>query len=67
MSWIRHDAERPAEPERVTPPPGRLARALATLDPGWFAWVMASGIVSVGTDLLGYPVLSEVVLGVTAA
>jgi tellurite resistance protein TehA-like permease len=48
-------------------PAGMLPRALATLDPGYFAWVMASGIVSVGTDLLGYRVLSEVVLGVTVA
>ncbi len=48
-------------------PPGRLPRALATLDPGYFAWVMGSGIVSVGTDLLGYRVLSRVVLGVTIA
>jgi tellurite resistance protein TehA-like permease len=42
-----------------------LRRALATLDPGYFAWVMASGIVSVGTDLLGYPLLSRIILGVT--
>ncbi|MGH9056406.1 MAG: tellurite resistance/C4-dicarboxylate transporter family protein [Acidimicrobiales bacterium] len=48
-------------------PAGRLARALATLDPGWFAWVMASGIVSIGADLIGYGVLSQVVLGVTVA
>jgi len=85
MSWIRHDAEDPAEPstianrwERTAPAPpaatsarsvpgGRFARALATLDPGYFAWVMASGIVSVGTDLLGYHLLSQVVLGVTVA
>ena len=46
-------------------PSGLVRRALATLDPGYFAWVMASGIVSVGTDLLGYPVLSRVTLGVT--
>jgi tellurite resistance protein TehA-like permease len=38
---------------------------VATLDPGYFAWVMASGIVSVGTTLLGYIVLSRAVLGVT--
>jgi tellurite resistance protein TehA-like permease len=43
------------------------ARTLATLDPGWFAWVMASGIVSIGADLLGYQVLSQVTLGVTVA
>ena len=42
-----------------------MRRAIAMLDPGYFALVMASGIVSVGTDLLGYRVLSEVVLGVT--
>ena len=42
-------------------------RAVATLDPGYFAWVMATGIISVGTDLLGYHLLSKVVLGVTAA
>jgi tellurite resistance protein TehA-like permease len=41
------------------------ARALATLDPGWFAWVMASGIVSIGADLFGYQVLSRVTLAVT--
>jgi tellurite resistance protein TehA-like permease len=42
-----------------------VRRALATLDPGYFASVMASGIVSVGTDLLGYTLLSQMVLGVT--
>ena len=73
MTWIRHDNGHPAEPERaeppepVIPPSGRVARAVATLDPGWFAWVMASGIVSIGTDLLGYSILSQVVLGVTVA
>jgi tellurite resistance protein TehA-like permease len=46
-------------------PAGLVRRALATLDPGYFAWVMASGIVSVGTDLAGEAVLSRVVLGVT--
>ena len=39
-------------------------RAVATLDPGYFAWVMATGIISVGTDLLGDHLLSQVVLGV---
>ncbi len=37
------------------------------MDPGYFAWVMATGIVSVGTDLLGYRVLSQVILGITVA
>jgi len=46
-------------------PSDPFGRALATLDPGYFAWVMGSGIVSVGTDLLGFSLLSRVVLGVT--
>ena len=55
---------------RAQPPPvpdGLVRRAIATLDPGYFAWVMATGIVSVGTDLLGEHLLSQVVLGVTVA
>jgi len=48
-------------------PEGFVRRAIATLDPGYFAWVMATGIVSVGTDLLGDHLLSQVVLGVTVA
>src|SRR5579875_2038273 len=44
-----------------------LPRAIATLDPGYFAWVMATGIVSIGTDLLGDHLLSQIVLGVTVA
>lgn len=83
MTWIRHDSGHPAEPERSAPtgqatpagqtvppavlPSGRIAGAVATLDPGWFAWVMASGIVSIGADLLGYSILSQVLLGVTVA
>jgi tellurite resistance protein TehA-like permease len=60
----------PAETASLAPtaleaPGGVVSRAIATLDPGYFAWVMASGIVSVGTDLLGYRVLSQVILGVT--
>ena len=48
--------------------PGRLLpRAIATLDPGYFAFVMATGIVSIGTHLLGYDLLSEVILGFAAA
>jgi tellurite resistance protein TehA-like permease len=46
-------------------PSGLLPRAFATLDPGYFAWVMASGIVSVGTDLLGHTLISRIALGVT--
>ncbi len=48
-------------------PTGLASRAIATLDPGSFAWVMASGIVSIGTDLLGENVLSRVTLAVTIA
>ncbi len=54
-------------PRTVAVPQGLVRRALATLDPGYFAWVMATGIVSVGTDLLGYRILSQVLLGVTVA
>jgi tellurite resistance protein TehA-like permease len=46
-------------------PQRMLPRAISTLDPGYFALVMASGIISVGTDLLGYHALSDAVLGVT--
>jgi len=48
-------------------PESLVRRAIATLDPGYFAWVMATGIVSVGADLLGDHLLSEVILGVTVA
>ncbi len=82
MSWIRHDAERSAEPASTSGragagrepaagaaplrlPDGRLSAAVATLDPGYFALVMATGIVSTGSDLLGYITLSRVLLGFT--
>jgi len=56
----------PARASYVEPVPnGMLRRALATLDPGYFALVMASGIVSIGTDLTGYPLLSAIVLWFT--
>jgi tellurite resistance protein TehA-like permease len=48
-------------------PSGWLQRALATLDPGSFALVMATGIISIGASLLGYTTLSRVILGVTVA
>lgn len=55
-------------PEQLPPAPqGLCRRAIATLDPGYFAWVMATGIISIGADLLGYRLLSQFVLGVTAA
>lgn len=40
---------------------------LATLDPGYFALVMATGIISIGAALVGYPTVSRVTLGLTAA
>lgn len=68
--WLtRARSERAAPISQQAPPlpAGLVGRALATLDPGYFAWVMASGIVSIGTDLLGYHLLSEVILVVTLA
>ena len=35
-------------------PPGRLAAAVADLFPGYFALVMATGIVSIAAHLLGW-------------
>ena len=60
-------ARQPMSPGKLPVPSGLVGRALAPLDPGYFAWVMASGIISVGTDLLGFHLLSRVVLGVTMA
>ena len=61
----RRGEEPPAQALPV--PDGLVRRAIATLDPGYFAWVMATGIVSVGTDLLDEHLLSQVVLGVAVA
>ncbi|HLI38709.1 MAG TPA: tellurite resistance/C4-dicarboxylate transporter family protein [Streptosporangiaceae bacterium] len=61
-------AQRPLTADSPPPLPGGLiGRFVATFDPGYFAFVMASGIVSVGTGLLGHPVISDVTLAVTAA
>jgi tellurite resistance protein TehA-like permease len=79
MSWIHHGSqpERVLPTDREPAPIAELAaaetvlprswaaRELATLDPGWFAWVMASGIVSIGADSLGYQVVSRLTLTVT--
>jgi tellurite resistance protein TehA-like permease len=46
-------------------PAGRVGGWLATLDPGYFALVMATGIVSIGCRLLGYPPLAEALLVAT--
>src|SRR5690242_8393987 len=45
----------------------RFGHAVETLTPGYFALVMASGIVSVGMHLEGFGALSDVLLGVCAA
>ncbi len=41
------------------PPAGRLAKAVADLFPGYFALVMATGIVSIAGHLLGWPRLAR--------
>lgn len=41
------------------PPAGRLAKAVAGLFPGYFALVMATGIVSIAAHLLGWPRLAR--------
>lgn len=45
----------------------RTRRAVETLTPGYFALVMASGIISVGLQLKGRTALSELLLGVCLA
>jgi len=47
--------------------PGRIALAIRDLDPGSFAFVMASGIVSTGAFLLGPSWLSQVLLVAASA
>jgi tellurite resistance protein TehA-like permease len=53
--------------EVETLPSGLVARNLATLDPGYFALVMATGIIAIGASLVGYPDLSRVILAFTVA
>jgi tellurite resistance protein TehA-like permease len=58
-----------AKPDTTTPdiealPGSRTARWIATLDPGYFAAVMATGIVSLGLRLLGQPILAGILLWV---
>jgi hypothetical protein len=45
--------------------PGRIALAIRDLNPGYFAFVMASGIVSTGAFLLGPSWLSQVLVRLT--
>lgn len=46
------------------PPRGRLAAAVAGLFPGYFALVMATGIVSIAGHLLGWPLLARALLAI---
>jgi tellurite resistance protein TehA-like permease len=46
---------------------GRFRTAVASLTPGYFALVMATGIISVGMHLEGFDILSRVLLVVCAA
>lgn len=48
-------------------PSGLIDAWLATLDPGYFALVMATGIVSIACRLLGYPTVADVLLVTTMA
>ena len=74
MPQLPDDLFSAASPASVPPareleplPASRLGRWLATLDPGYFAAVMATGIVSISAGLLGQSVLSEVLLWCTIA
>lgn len=51
----------------TTQMPDRFRGAVAGLTPGYFALVMATGIISVGMDLKGFEVLSLVMLAVCGA
>ena len=55
-----HPATNPATTQRFDLSPARLP-------PGYFALVMATGIVSVGCQLRGWTLVSRVMLGLTAA
>ena len=48
-------------------PAGRAAAAVRDLHPGYFAFVMATGIISTGTFLLGPPWLSTALLAAASA
>ena len=45
---------------------GRVSNAVGTLNPGYFALVMGTGILSVAMDLKGLVVLSAILLAITA-
>ena len=74
MLQLPDDFSLAASPVSVPPvreleslPAGLLGRWLAIMDPGYFAAVMATGIVSIGAGLLGQSVLSEGLLWCTVA
>jgi tellurite resistance protein TehA-like permease len=48
-------------------PEGRVASWVATMDPGYFAAVMATGIVGISARLLGHALVADVLLWVTVA
>lgn len=57
----------PTAPPDLEPVPTSVVGSwLATLDTGYFALVMATGIVSIGTRLLGHEWIAEILLWVTA-
>ncbi|WP_111720150.1 tellurite resistance/C4-dicarboxylate transporter family protein [Homoserinimonas sp. OAct 916] len=54
-------------PKELEPlPDGRVGSWLATLDSGYFALVMATGIVSIGSRLLGHDLIADILLYLTA-
>lgn len=54
-----------APPELEPLPAGRIGSWLASMESGYFAAVMATGIVSIGLRLLGHTVLAEIMLVAT--
>ena len=54
-------------PDGPSPPPGRVAAAVRDLHPGYFAFVMATGIISTGASLLGPSWLSDALLAAASA
>ena len=56
-----------SEAEAQAQPASRAAAAVRDLHPGYFAFVMATGIISTGTFLLGPPWLSLALLAVASA
>ena len=61
------DAGTAAAADAQARPPGRAATGIRDLHPGYFAFVMATGIISTGTFLLGPSWLSRALLVVASA